>query len=332
MQAYDGSVAFDTADGKIAVKLARRRCLGSPHFLWIWSPRMELKRNAFGYLEAAPKPSLAELAAYYSDKYFNNDAAENCYQAAYTDEELLHKQIDAAECAHFSTPAHESLLDIGCGEGFFLKFFSSRGFTVRGLDFTTDGVRRFFPELLDRLVDGDLYSLIDSEIASGRKYDVVTCNNVLEHVIDPEKLAVSIRGLLRPGGICRLQVPNDDTFMNRDIVRREMAAKEFFKATPDHLSYFNFDTFTALAKRSGFTVVAALGSFPIGFYLYNTDSNYRLDRSKGKKCHYARVAIDCMLYRESIEKLVAFREGCGAVGLGNDVTLYCTVPDESVRR
>jgi 2-polyprenyl-3-methyl-5-hydroxy-6-metoxy-1,4-benzoquinol methylase len=285
---------------------------------------MELKRNAFGYLEAIPKPSREELAAYYNDKYFNNDAAENSYQATYTDEEIVHKEADAAECAYFSTSAHKTLLDIGCGEGFFLDCFQKRGFTVRGLDFTTDGVRRFFPQLLDKVATGDLYDLVDTEIASGRKYDVVTCNNVLEHVIDPERMAASLCGLLAPDGICRLQVPNDDSFMNRDIVRREMAVKEFFKATPDHLNYFNFDTFAALARRSGFKVQAALGSFPIGFYLYNVDCNYRLDRSKGKKCHYARVAIDCMLYRESVEKLVEFRKGCGAVGLGNDVTLYCS--------
>jgi hypothetical protein len=147
---------------------------------------------------------------------------------------------------------------------------------------------------------------------------------VLEHVRDPERMASLLRGLLAPGGIARLQVPNDDSFMNRDIVRRELAAEEFFKATPDHLSYFDFETFPALARRAGFNVDAVLGSFPIGFFLYNTDCNYRLDRSKGKKCHYARVAIDCMLYGESIEKLVEFRRGCGAVGLGNDVTLYCS--------
>lgn len=286
---------------------------------------MELTRNAFGYLEVLPKPSKDDLAAYYNAKYFNNDAAaNNPYSTSYTDEETLHKQIDAAECAYFARAEHKRLLDIGCGEGFFLSVFSKRGFSVRGLDFTTDGVRHFFPELVDEVVVGDLYELIEEEVASQRKYDVVTCNNVLEHVRDPERMASLMRGLLAPGGIARLQVPNDDSYMNRDIVRRGLAAEEFFKATPDHLSYFNFDTFSALARRGGFNVDAVLGSFPIGFFLYNTDCNYRLDRSKGKKCHYARVAIDCMLYRESIEKLVGFRRGCGAVGLGNDVTLYCS--------
>ena len=286
---------------------------------------MELKRNAFGYLEVIPKPSKQDLADYYNAKYFNNDAADNPYSASYTEEEVLHKQIDAAECRYFARAEHRRLLDIGCGEGFFMSCFSERGFSVRGLDFTTDGVRHFFPELVDEVIVGDLYELIEEEVASERKYDVVTCNNVLEHVIDPERMATMMRDLLAPGGIARLQVPNDDSYMNRDIVRRALAGNEFFKATPDHLNYFNFDTFPALAQRSGFNVDAVLGSFPIGFFLYNTDCNYRLDRSKGKKCHYARVAIDCMLYRESIEKLVGFRRGCGAVGLGNDVTLYCSL-------
>jgi 2-polyprenyl-3-methyl-5-hydroxy-6-metoxy-1,4-benzoquinol methylase len=285
---------------------------------------VELKRNSFGYLEVASKPSKEELARYYNDKYFNNDQAANSYSATYTNEELLHKEADAAECAYFVSAQHKTLLDIGCGEGFMLNYFRERGLSVKGLDFTSDGVRHFFPPLVDTVATGDLYELIEGELGSGRTYDVVTCSNVLEHVIDPERMTEMIKALLSPGGVCRLQVPNDDSFMNRDIVSRSMAPAEFFKAVPDHLNYFNFETFAALVKRGGLTIKATLGSFPIGFFLYNTDCNYRLDRSKGKKCHYARVAIDCMLYRESIAKLVGFRQGCGAVGVGNDVTLYCS--------
>ena len=90
---------------------------------------MELKRNAFGYLEVIPKPSKKELAAYYNAKYFNNDAADNPYSASYTEEEILHKQIDAAECEYFARADHKRLLDIGCGEGFFMSCFSKRGFS-----------------------------------------------------------------------------------------------------------------------------------------------------------------------------------------------------------
>lgn len=285
---------------------------------------IKLLRNDHGYLEVTPKPTNEELMSYYNDNYFNNDAKENSYSATYTDEEILHKKVDAAECAFFTNPRHRTLLDIGCGEGFFLDEFRRRGFTVKGLDFTADGINRFFPELRSAVVTGNLYELLDQEIACGEHYDVVTCNNVLEHVIDPETLCRSLRALLAQGGIARLQVPNDDSFMNRDLVDRAMAPAEFFRVVPDHLNYFTFETFTAMVRRSGWTVEDALGSFPIGFFLYNTDSNYRLDRSKGKKCHYARVAIDCMLYRKSVETLVAFRRGCGAAGLGNDVTLYCS--------
>lgn len=285
---------------------------------------MELRRNDHGYLEVWPKPTREELASYYNDKYFNSDAKENSYSVAYTDEEILHKKADAAECAFFTKSGHRTLLDIGCSEGFFLNEFCQRGFTVKGLDYTVDGINCFFPLLRSAVITGDLYELLDKEIAGGQRYDVVTCNNVLEHVIDPETLCRSMRALLAPGGIARLQVPNDDSFMNLDLVSRAMAPAEFFKVVPDHLNYFTFETFTALAYRSGWTVEETLGSFPIGFFLYNTDSNYRLDRSKGKKCHHARVAIDCMLYRKSVETLVAFRRGCGMAGLGNDVTLYCS--------
>jgi 2-polyprenyl-3-methyl-5-hydroxy-6-metoxy-1,4-benzoquinol methylase len=290
---------------------------------------MELIRNKFGYLELQPKPKYEELAKYYSDKYFNSDTKENSYSAKYSDEEILHKKIDAAECGFYTQPHHRTLLDIGCGEGFFLNEFHQRGFEVKGLDFTPDGINRFFPELLPALTTGDLYNLIEHEIKRGRQYDVITCNNVLEHVIDPEMLCSSLRKLLAPRGIARLQVPNDDSFMNKDIVERKLAPTEFFKIAPDHLNYFSFNTFKSLVERSGWTINAKLGSFPIGFFLYNSDSNYRLNRLKGKNCHHARIAIDCMLYRESLETLIAFRRGCGTACIGNDVTLYCTLAQQN---
>jgi hypothetical protein len=97
---------------------------------------MGLTSNTFGYLEMLPKASKDDLAAYYNAKDFNNDAADNPYSTSYADEEILHKQIDAAECSHFAPADHKRLLDIGCDEGFFLDAFGKRGFRVRGLDFT----------------------------------------------------------------------------------------------------------------------------------------------------------------------------------------------------
>lgn len=283
----------------------------------------ELRRTEEGYLEAHPRPSPRELEEYYNEKYFS-DESENCtYQNSYTDEELAHKRLDALELHALFPERRSTFLDVGCGEGFFLGTLAEKGWDVHGMDFTHDGVKAFFPNLVDRVQKGDLFSLLQSEAESGRKYDAVSCNNVLEHVLEPSAMLGNLVKLVTPGGLLRLSVPNDDSYYNEDIVGRGLASPEFFKAYPDHLNYFNFDTLEGIVKKSGLEVVHRLGSFPISFFLFNPDSNYRRDRSLGKNCHWARVVIDLLVARQGIEKWIAFRKGCGEAGLGNDVILYC---------
>jgi SAM-dependent methyltransferase len=286
----------------------------------------KLIRGDGGYLEAQPRPDSAELAAYYNDQYFSNQSANVTYQDTYTDEELAHKRLDAQEL-HAACPVEaRTFLDVGCGEGFFLDEMRANGYEVQGLDFTLDGVRRFFPALVDRVRQGDLFQLLDAEARSGRRHDVISCNNVLEHVLDPAEMMRRLKAMLAPGGLLRVSVPNDDSYYNREVVRRGFAVPDFFKAYPDHLNYFGFDTFDKLVRGAGFDVVNRLGSFPISFFLFNNDSNYRRDRSLGKNCHWARVGIDLLIARQGLDKWTAFRKGCGEAGIGNDVIFFCRVP------
>lgn len=143
---------------------------------------MELVRNELGFLEVSPKPTNEELKKYYNDKYAYRKI-ENA--RAYTDDELKNKLINCQELEYFAPATSKSLIDLGCGEGFFLDFFLRKGWEVRGIDFSDEGVQKNFPELLNRLQVGNLFDEIDELILKGERFDVVTCNNVLEHVLDP---------------------------------------------------------------------------------------------------------------------------------------------------
>ena len=57
-------------------------------------------------------------------------------------------------------------LEVGFGEGFFLDWFAGRGWDVRGIDFTDDGLRAFFPHLIERVTVGDAFALLDALLAA----------------------------------------------------------------------------------------------------------------------------------------------------------------------
>src|SRR5690606_5552049 len=92
-----------------------------------------------GWLEVADKPSPEALSAYYNDKYFGGQDGRSSYAHGYTEDELTHKRLAAAEAAHVSGRAAGRLLEVGFGEGFTLDWFARAGWSVRGIDFTDDG-------------------------------------------------------------------------------------------------------------------------------------------------------------------------------------------------
>ena len=168
-----------------------------------------------GYFEISPRPSSEELAAYYRDKYFGSRDGRTPYAHGYTPEELAHKRLQPAETERVWGKAPGRMLEVGVGEGFSLEYFLARGWDARGLDFTDDGVREFFPHLSERLVLGDAFTLLDQVIAGGETFDLVICNNVLEHVIDPMGLLDRLKAIVAPGGLARIA---DDVAQRIDAV------------------------------------------------------------------------------------------------------------------
>jgi 2-polyprenyl-3-methyl-5-hydroxy-6-metoxy-1,4-benzoquinol methylase len=283
----------------------------------------QLVERPEGHLEYEPRPTPQALAAYYRDKYFGATDGRTPYAHGYTAEELEHKRLQPAETEFIWARPPGKMLEVGVGEGFSMDYFASRGWEVSGLDFTDDGIREFFPHLAPRMQLGDAFELLDQAISRGEQYDLVICNNVLEHVIDPIGLLTRLRSLMTPTGLVRIAVPNDDSWLQAEIVRRGHAGPQFWVAAPDHLNYFNTDTLPKVMAATGWTVTDHLAEFPVDLFLLNPDTNYMRERSIGRNCHFVRVAFEMGVWRErGIEAMVAFRRGCVQAGVGRNQVLY----------
>lgn len=213
--------------------------------------------NSCGYVFDSPRPSFAEISAFYSQagKY-------NAWLKEERARDMLWKRRlkKLLKCG-----AAGRLLDIGAGHGQFLyhaqPFFSE----VTGTEVSASAIaiakEKYGLSLLAGQVEGlDL---------PPRSFDTITLFHVLEHVPDPCTLIHRCHTLLRPEGILAIAVPNDVLAWTSRIkkIGKQLGLKPFQKFSPKlgisraggsceiHLSHFTLPVLRHLLENSGLQVI-----------------------------------------------------------------------------
>ncbi len=100
------------------------------------------------------------------------------------------------------------ILDIGCGEGFTIKFLQKEGFTnVSGLDIVD------FRSYIDFKIY--LEDMCVDNLQHNEKYDVITALEVIEHTKNPWNFIENCAKLLKPNGELILSRPNMTNLFSR---------------------------------------------------------------------------------------------------------------------
>jgi 2-polyprenyl-3-methyl-5-hydroxy-6-metoxy-1,4-benzoquinol methylase len=275
----------------------------------------------YGFYQVSPSPTPKELDEYYNSNYYDNGT----YAVSYSENELIQKLLPAHEISFLLNGKKGKVLDIGCGEGFVINQLLSEGWDVTGLDFSLDGVKRHFPHLADKVIQGDIYKSLEELINNKIKFDVIVCNNVLEHVIDPLTFLSRFKSLCHEETVIRIQVPNDFSWLQQAMKRDGMIKNEYWVSAPAHLSYFNNESLRLVLESFDYKIVDFLGDFPIELFLLNEKCSYNLNNYLGPFAHNSRLYFDVNLYRTSIEKFIAFRRGCGESGVCRNLIAYCKI-------
>jgi SAM-dependent methyltransferase len=97
-----------------------------------------------------------------------------------------------------------SLLDVGCGTGWFSARAVERGARVTSLDIGTALLARTRERCGSSAVAGDACALPFASDA----FDVVISSECIEHTLDPRAAVREIHRVTRPGGLLLITVPN----------------------------------------------------------------------------------------------------------------------------
>ena len=103
--------------------------------------------------------------------------------------------------------APKEVLDIGCGNGYYLTVpLAIRFHGIRFFGTDTDGGSIEQARSANNLRNLEFSS--PEEIQAGRKFDLVIASEVIEHIEDPGKFLESLKGRLKAGGRIFLSMPN----------------------------------------------------------------------------------------------------------------------------
>lgn len=282
----------------------------------------------FGYFSIKDLPTQDELESYYAEKYYQNNLTQYSHQYSKDELQYFTKAAIVAKFLYESVYINDkkALLDVGAGEGFFAAHFFNSNWNVTTLDYSSYGLLSHNTELVDTLIQGDIFKSINELTLKKVKYDLINLSNVLEHVIDPIDLLYKLKTLLSDKSLLRISVPNDYSKFQQYLLDKKYTSNTWL-CPPDHLHYFTFESLSKLLESLGYEVVFQLGEFPIELYLSNSSSNYDKNKELGKFAHKSRVEVDNFLFDQGIEKYINYYQASAEIGFSRQVVMYAKVKE-----
>ena len=93
--------------------------------------------------------------------------------------------------------SRESLLEIGCGNGFFLERAMEAGFRdVRGVEPSRQAVEQATPALRTRI----LCDVMRSGLFDAERFEAICMFHIFDHIFEPNELLAECLRILKPGG------------------------------------------------------------------------------------------------------------------------------------
>lgn len=204
-----------------------------------------------GQVFSSPVLPASELAELYRGSKLTYSNEASAIAGTYIRYLREHEQLLAGK---------RSALEIGCGNGFFLRELLNVGFEcVAGVEPSEDAVSKA----------GDLSKSIfcgffEDACFAPNSFDLICCFQTLDHVIDPMGVLSKCHSLLRPGGLLYVIVHNEHA----------PQARLFGEKSPiydvEHVYLFSTKTLAKVCEGAGLEPVRTFGvcnTYPLDYWL-----------------------------------------------------------------
>jgi len=155
----------------------------------------------------------------------------------------------------------ERLLEIGCGNGFFLAHAKTLGVAnVYGVEPSTEAVAQAEPELRPRITQ----SVFQTGLFPSGHFNLICAFQVLDHVVDPNRFLRLCYDYLKPGGAMLCICHNISAMMAK------LLGEKCPMIDIEHIYLFNRQTLPRIYQQNGFrlaSVFAVKNTYPLSYWL-----------------------------------------------------------------
>jgi len=160
---------------------------------------------------------------------------------------------------YFPQERGASLLDVGCGNGYFLNAAKDSGLLCVGAE-----INQAAAEYATRNFGLTVYTIVPRLYTDtfGQRFDVVTLWGVIEHLADPNEMISAIRPLIKEGGLLAVQTPSEDATVRKlinkinGIMRTEFVTSLMFSnRLGGHIQCFSRKSISTFLEGYGFKIL-----------------------------------------------------------------------------
>ena len=139
-----------------------------------------------------------------------------------------------------------NLLDVGCGEGAFLKFFHKANWKISGIEINPQVAK-----IAHKVSKAQIYTQPAEKVKLRPSFfDVVTLWHVLEHFINPKVALKKITNSIKPGGFLIIEVPQGQA-----MYRKIFGPSWQLLIPGQHLYFWSQQSLTNLLQSLGYRIV-----------------------------------------------------------------------------
>jgi 2-polyprenyl-6-hydroxyphenyl methylase/3-demethylubiquinone-9 3-methyltransferase len=174
----------------------------------------------------------------------------------------------------FAPLAGKTALDVGCGAGLLAEPLARLGAKVTGLDAAPENVGAARAHAAAMGLDLE-YVAGGIEDLPGRRFDLVTSMEVIEHVSNTAAFVAGLADALAPGGLMILSTPNRTALSRLAMITLGEGSGAIPRGTHDWSQFLTPDELTALLEGAGLIVsdLRGLGFSPARGFVLSEDTS-----------------------------------------------------------